>query len=94
MTRAASPPTSPGTHAALDLISSAIEAAGFKPGADVALALDVAATEFFRDGAYQFEKKAQQRRQMSEFYVRLLDAYPLVSIEDPLTRTTGTAGPR
>ena len=74
-----------GTRAALDLILSAIEAAGFKPGTDVALALDVAATEFFRDGAYQFEKQAQNTAQMTEFYSKLLDAYPLVSIEDPLS---------
>jgi enolase len=74
-----------GTKAALDLICSAIESAGFKPGVDVALALDVAATEFFRDGAYQFEKQAQNTTQMTEFYAGLLDAYPLVSIEDPLS---------
>ena len=74
-----------GTRAALDLILSAIDAAGFKPGTDVALALDVAATEFFRDGAYQFEKQAQNTAQMTEFYSKLLDAYPLVSIEDPLS---------
>jgi len=73
-----------GTRAALDLICSAIEAAGFKPGTDIALALDVAATEFFRDGAYQFEKQSQNGTQMTEFYAGLLDAYPLVSIEDPL----------
>jgi enolase len=74
-----------GTKAALDLICSAIEAAGFKPGVDVALALDVAATEFFRDGAYQFEKQSQNTSQMTAFYAGLLDAYPLVSIEDPLS---------
>ncbi len=73
-----------GTRAALDLICSAIEAAGFKPGTDIGLALDVAATEFFRDGAYQFEKQAQNGTQMTEFYAGLLDSYPLVSIEDPL----------
>ena len=78
-------PDVPGTRAALDLICSAIEAAGFKPGTDVALALDVAATEFFRDGAYQFEKQSQNTAQMTEFYAGLLDAYPLVSIEDPLS---------
>jgi enolase len=78
-------PDLPGTHAALDLILSAIEAAGFKPGRDIALALDVAATEFFRDGAYQFEKKAQNTDQMIEFYTQLIGAYPLVSIEDPLS---------
>lgn len=78
-------PDVPGTKAALDLILSAIEAAGFKPGTDIALALDVAATEFFRDGAYQFEKQSQNTTQMTEFYAGLLDAYPLVSIEDPLS---------
>ena len=74
-----------GTKAALDLICSAIESAGFKPGADVALALDVAATEFFTAGTgYSFEKKTCSSSDLTEFYRGLLDAYPLVSIEDPL----------
>jgi enolase len=74
-----------GTKAALDLISSAIEATGFKLGTDVALALDVAATEFFTTGTgYAFEKETRSAEQMTEFYAGLLDAYPLVSIEDPL----------
>jgi len=75
-----------GTKAALDLISSAIEGAGFKLGTDVALALDVAATEFYTDGTgYAFEKETRTAEQMTEFYAGLLDAYPLVSIEDPLS---------
>jgi enolase len=75
-----------GTKAALDLISSAIEATGLKLGADVALALDVAATEFYTDGTgYAFEKQTRTAEQMTEFYTGLLDAYPLVSIEDPLS---------
>ncbi|MDR3664868.1 MAG: phosphopyruvate hydratase [Mycobacterium sp.] len=75
-----------GTKAALDLISSAIEATGLKLGRDVALALDVAATEFYTDGTgYAFEKQTRTAEQMSEFYASLLDAYPLVSIEDPLS---------
>ncbi|OBJ67930.1 phosphopyruvate hydratase [Mycobacterium sp. 1274756.6] len=74
-----------GTTAALDLISTAIEDAGFKIGADVALALDVAATEFYRDGGYAFEKQNRSAAQMAEFYAELLGAYPLVSIEDPLS---------
>ena len=75
-----------GTVAALDLISSAIEGAGFKLGSDVALALDVAATEFYTDGTgYAFEKQNRTAAQMTEFYAGLLDAYPLVSIEDPLS---------
>ena len=74
-----------GTKAALDLICSAIESAGFKPGVDVALALDVAATEFFTKGTgYSFEKQTLDSGQLGEFYADLIDAYPLVSIEDPL----------
>ena len=75
-----------GTRAALDLISSAIEATGLKLGADVALALDVAATEFYTDGkGYAFEKETRTAEQMADFYASLIDAYPLVSIEDPLS---------
>jgi enolase len=75
-----------GTAAALDLISSAIESTGLKLGTDVALALDVAATEFYTDGSgYAFEKQTRTAAQLSEFYAKLLDAYPLVSIEDPLS---------
>jgi enolase len=75
-----------GTRAALDLISSAIEATGLKLGSDVALALDVAATEFYTEGkGYAFEKETRTAEQMADFYASLLDAYPLVSIEDPLS---------
>ncbi|HEX3286825.1 MAG TPA: phosphopyruvate hydratase [Mycobacterium sp.] len=75
-----------GTKAALDLILSAIEDTGFKAGTEVALALDVAATEFFTDGTgYSFEKETRSAEQMTQFYAGLLDTYPLVSIEDPLS---------
>jgi len=75
-----------GTHAALELISTAIDATGLKLGSDVALALDVAATEFYTDGTgYAFEKQTRTAEQMAEFYASLLDAFPLVSIEDPLS---------
>jgi enolase len=75
-----------GTKAALDLISSAIETTGLKLGTDIALALDVAATEFYTDGTgYAFEKETRSAEQMGEFYAGLVDAYPLVSIEDPLS---------
>jgi enolase len=78
-------PDVPGTKAALDVISQAIESAGFKLGADVALALDAAATEFYTDGTgYAFEKQNRTADQMTQFYAELLDSYPLVSIEDPL----------
>ena len=74
-----------GTTAALDLISQAIESAGFRLGADVALALDAAATEFYADGTgYTFEGSTRSAEQMTEFYTGLLGSYPLVSIEDPL----------
>jgi enolase len=75
-----------GTKAALDLIGQAIESAGFKLGADVALALDAAATEFYGDGTgYTFEGSTRTAEQMTEFYAGLLGAYPLVSLEDPLS---------
>jgi enolase len=70
---------------ALDLILVAIEKAGYAPGRDVALALDVAATEFFADGSYTFEGQKRSAEQMSAYYRELLDNYPLVSIEDPLS---------
>jgi enolase len=79
-------PDVPGTKAALDLISSAIEGAGFKLGSEIALALDVAATEFYTAGTgYAFEKETRTAEQMAQFYGELLDSYPLVSIEDPLS---------
>ena len=71
--------------AALDLIIEAIEKAGFKPGQDVALALDVASTEFFKDGLYQFEGEGRSTDYMVSYYEKLIRDYPLVSIEDPLS---------
>ncbi|WP_406202519.1 phosphopyruvate hydratase [Kitasatospora sp. NBC_01560] len=69
---------------ALDLITEAIQKAGYVPGRDIALALDVAASEFYKDGAYQFEGKALSAAELIEYYAELVAAYPLVSIEDPL----------
>ncbi|MEV8184056.1 phosphopyruvate hydratase [Specibacter sp. NPDC078692] len=77
-------PNLPSNRAALDLILEAITRAGYKPGTDVALALDVASSEFFKDGAYQFEGKALTAAEMSAYYAELVADYPLVSIEDPL----------
>ena len=75
-----------GTKAALDLISTAVEGTGLKLGSDIALALDVAATEFYTQGTgYAFEKETRTDAQMIEFYAELIDDYPLVSIEDPLS---------
>ncbi|MFJ5694416.1 phosphopyruvate hydratase [Arthrobacter sp. NPDC093125] len=77
-------PNLPSNRAALDLIQEAIKNAGYTPGTDIALALDVASSEFFKDGAYQFEGKALSAAEMSAYYAELVADYPLVSIEDPL----------
>jgi enolase len=77
-------PNLPSNRAALDLIQEAIKNAGYTPGTDIALALDVASSEFFTDGAYQFEGKALSATEMSAYYAGLVADYPLVSIEDPL----------
>ena len=69
---------------ALDLILEAIKKAGYKPGKDIALALDVAASEFCDNGTYTFEGQQKTAQDMAAYYGELVDAYPLVSIEDPL----------
>ena len=71
-------------RAALDLISEAIEKAGFTVGSDIALGLDVASTEFFENGVYRFEGQSRSAAEMSAYYQELAANYPLVSIEDPL----------
>jgi enolase len=77
-------PNLASNRAALDLILEAVEIAGFKAGSDIALAMDVAATEFYEDGSYNFEGKKLTSDQMISYYSELVSAYPLVSIEDPL----------
>ena len=77
-------PNLDSNRAALDLILVAIEGAGFKVGSQIALAMDVAATEFFSDGKYEFEGKSLTSDQMITYYSDLVSNYPLVSIEDPL----------
>ncbi len=69
---------------ALDLILTAIRDAGYEPGADVALAMDVAASEFYEDGGYLFEGEKKSSEEMVAYYEELVKFYPLVSIEDPL----------
>lgn len=69
---------------ALDLIMQAIERAGYRPGQDIALALDVASTEFFNEGSYRFEGENRSASDMISYYEKLIGDYPLVSIEDPL----------
>ncbi|WP_432831712.1 phosphopyruvate hydratase [Dactylosporangium sp. CA-092794] len=78
-------PSLPANAAALDLIAEAVEKAGYSLGSDVVLALDVAATEFFKDGAYTFEGGSKSSEEMIAYYTSLVDAYPIVSIEDPLS---------
>lgn len=79
-------PNLPSNRAALDVIMQAIEQAGYRPGEDVLLALDVAATELFKDGRYVLDGEGVQydTAGMIEFYARLVQDYPIVSIEDPL----------
>ena len=77
-------PNLESNRAALDLILEAIEIAGFKPGKEIALAMDVAATEFHDNGKYTFEGASKTSAEMIAYYTSLVDAYPIVSIEDPL----------
>ena len=77
-------PNLPSNRAALELITEAIQKAGYTPGKDIALALDVASSEFYKDGAYQFEGKSLSAAEMSAYYAELVADFPLVSIEDPL----------
>jgi enolase len=79
-------PNLPSAEAALDYCVKAIEAAGFKPGEDIAIALDPAASEFFKDGAYVYsgEGKTRTIEQQVDYLAKLVDAYPIVSIEDGL----------
>ncbi len=69
---------------ALDLIVSAIEKAGYKPGRQIFLGLDVAASEFFEGGKYEFEGKKQSSADMTGYYQELVKKYPIISIEDGL----------
>ena len=78
-------PNLENNRSALDLIVEAIGKAGFTPGLDVALAIDAAATEFHSEGAYQFEGAARDAAEMTRIYTEWLDAYPIVSLEDPLS---------
>ena len=70
-------------RAALDLIAEAVEKAGLVLGEDIALAMDVAASEFYKDGAYQFEGGSNSSEDMIGYYETLVERYPIVSIEDP-----------
>ena len=77
-------PNLESNRAALDLIIEAIQKAGYEPGTQIALALDAAASEFADGGSYTFEGATKSAQEMTAYYAELVDAYPLVSIEDPL----------
>jgi len=80
-------PDLPSNEAALDAVMEAIEKAGYRPGADIAIALDVAASELWQDGGYVFKKGDKSRRSAEEMvalYTGWCDKYPIVSIEDGL----------
>jgi enolase len=78
-------PNLSSNRAALDLIARAVEEAGYSVGSDIAFALDVAATEFHGEDGYSFEGKTISAADLVEYYTELVDAYPIVSIEDPLS---------
>lgn len=70
---------------ALDTIISAIKAAGYEPGKEISIGLDVASSEFYKDGKYEFEGKSLSSDEMIEFYKNLINEYPIISIEDALS---------
>lgn len=78
-------PNISSTEEALDTLLEAIEKAGYKPGEDILLALDVASSEFYENGIYKFEGKELDYEGMIKFYEKLIEKYPIVSIEDPLS---------
>jgi len=77
-------PNLTSNQAALDLLMVAIENAGYKPGEDIALALDVAANEFYKDGQYHYDRSPHSALELIDYLTHLVDQYPIVSIEDGL----------
>jgi len=77
-------PDLPGTRAALDLIVEAIGATKYELGSDIVLGMDVASTEFYKDGKYHFEGAEHTAEELIAFYEQLIADYPIVTIEDPL----------
>jgi enolase len=77
-------PNLPSAEAALDFVMRSIEAAGYKPGQDLVIALDCASTEFFKDGSYAYEGEGKTRspKDQAEYLAKLVSSYPIVSIED------------
>lgn len=77
-------PNIDNNRAALNMIISAIKRAGYTPGKDVSIAIDVAASEFYKDGIYYLEDKKLTREELIEYYEILVNEYPIISIEDPV----------
>ncbi len=77
-------PDLPSNREGLEFLVKAIEKAGFTPGSEIALGLDVAATEFFTDGVYRLDNKDWNAEQLTEYYVQLVNDFPIVTIEDAL----------
>ena len=77
-------PNSESNEVALKLLVAAIEKAGYKPGEEVALALDVAASEFYKDGQYVYDGKPHSPAEFIDYMAQLVDQYPIISIEDGL----------
>ncbi|MFZ4665546.1 MAG: phosphopyruvate hydratase [Prochlorotrichaceae cyanobacterium] len=77
-------PDLPSNRAALDLLMSAIEKSGFKPGSEIALAMDVASSEFFKDGQYTYDGTAHPATDLIDYLEQLVNDYPIISIEDGL----------
>ena len=80
-------PNLPSAEASLDFIMKSIETAGFKPGKDIVIGLDCAATEFFKDGAYKYEGEGKVRssKEQAEYLAKLAAAYPIATIEDGMS---------
>jgi enolase len=85
-------PDLPSAEAALDQVVAAIKQAGYAPGKDVMLALDPASSEFFKDGAYRYEREGKTRsvEQQVEYLAKLVNAYPIISIEDGMAEDDAT----
>ncbi|KAA9143894.1 phosphopyruvate hydratase, partial [Microbacterium lushaniae] len=77
-------PDLPSNREGLEFLVRAIEKAGFTPGSEIALGLDVAATEFFNDGVYRLDNRDWTADQLTDYYIELVDAFPIVTIEDAL----------
>ncbi len=71
-------------EAALQVILDAVEKAGYKAGEEIYLALDAAASEFYKDGSYSLEGKKLTGKELADYYLKLMDKYPIYSLEDPL----------